>query len=80
MGVVSVKMPDEMEQEIEDYIEDTGTYLNRAEMIRDAIRRRMEERATLSQETRKALHKSQQQFERGETISAEEIEAEFLND
>lgn len=38
MGTLNVKIPDEMEDDIEAFLEHNPHYLNRSELVRDALR------------------------------------------
>lgn len=41
MGTLNVKIPDEMEADIETYLERHPHYLNRSELVRDALRHKL---------------------------------------
>lgn len=38
MGTLNVKVPDEMDEDIEAFLEDHPHYLNKSELVRDALR------------------------------------------
>jgi len=38
MGTLNVKIPDEMEEDIESFLERNPHYLNKSELVRDALR------------------------------------------
>lgn len=48
MGTIQVKVTDTMEAEIDEYLEESGGYLNRAEMIRDAIRQQLRDHQAIN--------------------------------
>lgn len=41
MGTLNVKIPDEMEADIEAYLEQNPHYLNKSELVRDALRHKL---------------------------------------
>lgn len=73
MGAINVKVPDEMERQIDRYIEETGQYINRSELIRDALRRRMEDKAPLSAETLERIEQSRADMREDRTHSIDEV-------
>jgi len=42
MATLNVKIPDEMEEDIESFLERNPHYLNKSELVRDALRHRIE--------------------------------------
>jgi Arc/MetJ-type ribon-helix-helix transcriptional regulator len=78
MGTVNVNFPDKLEEEIDRYIEETGLFVNRSELVRDAVRHRLEQRAPLSVEMREGLRESERQIERGEYLSSDEAREKYL--
>lgn len=73
MGSVNVKFPDKMEEEMDEFIKETGLFVNRSELVRDAVRRRIEDQATLSAETRARIEQSKRDMEQGNTYSVDEV-------
>lgn len=69
MGTVNVKFPDGMEEEVDAFIEETGLFINRSELVRDAVRRRIEDQAPLSAETLERIEQSKRDMEQGNTHS-----------
>jgi Arc/MetJ-type ribon-helix-helix transcriptional regulator len=70
MGSTTVKLPDDMEK----YATGSGQYLNSSEVVRDAVRHLIEERPLrLSPRTRREIEISEEQFERGETVSHDNV-------
>lgn len=41
MGTLNVKIPDEMEEDLEAYLEQNPHYLNKSELVRDALRHKL---------------------------------------
>jgi Arc/MetJ-type ribon-helix-helix transcriptional regulator len=74
MAHINVQIPDEMEDELQATIEASGRYLNTSEYVRDALRHQMEEQPRqLSEETLRAIERSEQEIEEGDVWSHEEI-------
>lgn len=42
MATLNVKIPDEMEEDLETYLQDHPHYLNKSELVRDALRHMVE--------------------------------------
>lgn len=78
MGTVNVNSPDGLEEEINRYIEEAGLFVNRSELVRDAVRHRLEKCAPLSAEMREGLRESERQIERGEYLSSDEVREKYL--
>ena len=68
-----------MDAEIEEFLKRHPYYMNKSEMVRDAIRHLMEEERRLSSETLKVIKKGRKQVESGRGKTLEEVEQE-LND
>lgn len=43
MGAINVQFPEGLEKKIDEYIERSGEFVNRSELVRDAVRRRIED-------------------------------------
>lgn len=69
MGSINLKVPDGMEEELDEYVEESGMYLNQSEAVRDAIRRLFEEKPVqLSERTLEDDRVSREQIENGDTV------------
>ena len=68
-----------MEVKIDKFLKSHPYYLNKSEMIRDAIRHLIEEENRLSIETLKVIEEGKKQVESGKGKTLEELENE-LND
>lgn len=60
MGAINVKIPDEMEKQMDEFVEETGQYINRSELVRDALRRRIEQTSRPELETLELTGQSKQ--------------------
>jgi Arc/MetJ-type ribon-helix-helix transcriptional regulator len=69
---IDVRVPASLLEQIDDEYERRG-YTSRSEAIRDALRDWVSPPATLSEETLADLKESQEQVERGETVSADDV-------
>lgn len=72
MGTVTIKLPDEMEDDLDAYLDDNPYYLNRSELIRDALRH-MIERPRLSTASLRRVERSERDFERGDYVSLKDV-------
>lgn len=72
MGSITVKVPDEMEAEVEGYLATHPYYLNRSEFVRDAVRRVLEEdrEPPLAPEFEQQVEQAE---ERGEFVPLEDV-------
>lgn len=72
MGSMTVKVPDEMESEVDGYLDRHPYYLNRSEFVRDAVRRILEEdrEPALSPEFERRVEQAE---ERGEFVPLEDV-------
>lgn len=73
MATLNVKIPDEMEDDIEAYLEEHPHYMNRSELVRDALRHLIGE-PPLAEWAREDIEVSRKQIERGETVALDELE------
>lgn len=73
MSTLNVKVPDEMEEDIQDFLEEHPHYLNKSELVRDALRHLIES-SRLSARTREDIRVSREQIEAGETVALEDLE------
>ena len=72
MSTLNVKVPDEMEDDIQAYLDAHPHYMNRSELVRDALRHLLEE-PPLAKWAREDIATSREQIEDGETVALEEI-------
>ncbi|MFW3145198.1 MAG: hypothetical protein ACMUIE_00115 [Thermoplasmatota archaeon] len=68
-----------MDDRIDEFLETHPYYMNKSEMVRDAIRHLIEDESRLSTETIKVIEKGKEQVEKGKGRTLEEVELE-LND
>lgn len=74
MTTLTIKVPDGMDDDINEYIEETGKFVNKSDFARHTIRRYMEENPiTLSDQTLEDIRISEKQFEEGKTVSQNEV-------
>ena len=73
MSTLNVKIPDEMEEDIQAYLEEHPHYLNKSELVRDAIRHVIES-PRLSDQVREDIHVSREQIAAGETVALDDLE------
>jgi Arc/MetJ-type ribon-helix-helix transcriptional regulator len=72
MSTLNVKVPDEMEADIEAYLDAHPHYMNRSELVRDALRHLLEE-PPLAEWAREDIATSREQIEDGETVPLEDL-------
>ncbi len=74
MSSINVKIPDGMDDDIDEFLEDHPHYMNRSEFVRDTIRRFLEERhLELSEQTIEDARVSRQQIEDGDVVSLDDL-------
>jgi Arc/MetJ-type ribon-helix-helix transcriptional regulator len=73
MSTLNVKVPDEMDDDIQDFLEEHPHYLNKSELVRDALRHLIESQG-LSDRTREDIRVSREQVEAGDTVALEDLE------
>lgn len=73
MSTLNVKVPDEMEEDIQDFLEEHPHYLNKSELVRDALRHLIES-PELSARAREDVRVSREQIEAGETIELDQVD------
>jgi len=73
MSTLNVKIPDEMDDDLQEFLEEHPHYLNKSELVRDALRHMIESRG-LSDQAREDIRVSREQFEAGESVSLDELE------
>lgn len=72
MSTLTIKIPDEMEDDLDAYIEDNPHYLNRSELARDALRHILE-KPRLSTESLRRVEQSEKEFENDEFVPLEDV-------
>lgn len=72
MSTLNVKIPDEMEADIEAFLEDHPHYLNKSELARDAIRHLLDS-PRLSQRTREDDRVSREQIDSGDVVALDDV-------
>jgi Arc/MetJ-type ribon-helix-helix transcriptional regulator len=77
MASINVKIPKAMEGEIARFLNDHPYYLNKSELVRDAIRHLISEKRRLSKGTLRAIEKGKEQVEKGEGMTLEEVREEL---
>ena len=66
-----------MEAKINDFLESHPYYMNKSEMVRDAIRHLIEDENRLSMETLKTIEEGKSQVEKGIGKTLEDVEKEL---
>jgi len=77
MASINVKIPKAMEGEIEVFLNGHPYYLNKSELVRDAIRHLISEKRRLSKETLKVIEEGKEQVEKGEGMTLVEVREEL---
>lgn len=73
MSTLNVKIPDEMEDDIETYLEAHPHYLNKSELVRDALRHMLVQ-PPLADWVEEDIEASREQVEHGETVALDDLE------
>jgi len=73
MSTLNVKIPDEMEDDLQQFLDDHPHYLNKSELVRDALRHMIESRG-LSDQAREDIRVSRKQIEAGETVALDDLD------
>ena len=73
MTSLNVKIPNEMEDEINKFLESHPYYMNKSELVRDALRHIMYEERTLSEKTLKVIEKGKEQIKKDEGTTLEKV-------
>ncbi|MFW6048388.1 MAG: ribbon-helix-helix domain-containing protein [Candidatus Natronoplasma sp.] len=77
MTSLNVKIPNEMEDEINKFLESHPFYMNKSELVRDALRHIMYEERKLSEETLEVIEKGKEQIEKDEGATLQEVREEL---
>jgi len=73
MSTLNVKIPDEMDEDLQAFLEEHPYYLNKSELVRDALRHHISA-PRLSDHARKDIRESRKQIEAGETVALDDLE------
>lgn len=66
-----------METEIEQYLKKHPYYLNKSELVRDAIRHILNEKTQLSKETLQVIDKGKGEVKKGKGLSLQQVKEEL---
>ena len=77
MASINVKITKRMDDKIEEFLETHPYYMNKSEMVRDAIRHLLVDERRLSKETLDVIERGKDQIEKGKGRSLEEVELEL---
>ncbi|MYL17479.1 hypothetical protein GLW36_12600 [Halorubrum terrestre] len=72
MSTLNVKVPDGMDEDLEEFLKDHPHYLNKSELVRDAVRH-MIETPRLSNRTLKDDRVSREQIEDGDVVALDDV-------
>lgn len=72
MSTLNVKIPDEMEAELETFLDENPYYLNRSELVRDALRHLLET-PQLSERTLEDDRVSREEIAAGRVTALDEL-------
>ncbi|ELZ12022.1 hypothetical protein C479_06237 [Halovivax asiaticus JCM 14624] len=72
MSTLNVKIPDEMEDDLETFLEDHPHYLNKSELARDALRHLLDS-PRLSQRTLADDRLSREQIDAGDVVALDDV-------
>lgn len=73
MSTLNVKVPDEMEKDIQEFLKEHPHYLNKSELVRDALRHLIESPG-LSARAREDVRASREQIDAGDTVALEDLD------
>lgn len=75
MGSLTIKVPDDMERDIDQILEDHPHYLNKSEFVRDAVRHLIDEHdLKLSDKILEADQQARNDIENGRVTPIDELE------
>ncbi len=77
MASINVKVPNGMKKEIDHFLETHPYYLNKSELVRDALRHIMHEEQKLSAETLRVIEERKEQVEKDEDSTLSEVREEL---
>jgi Arc/MetJ-type ribon-helix-helix transcriptional regulator len=73
MSTLNVKIPEEMEADIERFLDDHPSYVDKGEFVRDTLRQAIE-RPALSERTHEDDRSAREQIENGEVVALPDLE------
>jgi Arc/MetJ-type ribon-helix-helix transcriptional regulator len=73
MSTLNVKIPDEMETDLQEFLEENPHYLNKSEAVRDALRHLINSQQ-LADWAREDVLVSRDQIEAGDTVALDDLE------
>ncbi|QLH80236.1 ribbon-helix-helix domain-containing protein [Halosimplex pelagicum] len=73
MSTLNVKIPDEMDDDLKEFLEEHPHYLNKSELVRDALRHLMDSQQ-LADWARDDIRVSREQIDEGETVALDDLE------
>mgnify|MGYP001475582302 CR=1 FL=1 len=79
MTSINVKISEGMKTKINDFLDIHPYYMNKSEMVRDAIRHLIEDESRLSKETLKVIEAGKQQVKSGKGKTLEEVEKDLYD-
>lgn len=75
MPTLKIKIPEDMGEDLDEYIEESGAYLNKSELVRVAIRRYFEDYPlSLSERTLRDAQVSREQIASGDVVPLSDID------
>ena len=77
MTSINVKITQRMDSRIDEFLDTHPYYMNKSEMVRDAIRHLIEDENRLSVETLDVIEKGKDQVEKGKGRTLEDVELEL---
>ena len=77
MASINIKVPDALIGEIELFLKGHPYYLNKSELVRDALRHLIGEEERLSQDTLRIIEKGKVDIEKGKGLSLQEVRDEL---
>ncbi|WP_436928390.1 ribbon-helix-helix domain-containing protein [Halosimplex halobium] len=73
MSTLNVKIPDEMDDDLREFLEEHPHYLNKSELVRDALRHLMDSQQ-LADWARDDIRVSRDQIDEGDTVALDDLE------
>jgi len=77
MASINVKIPKRMEGEIELFLKNHPYYLNKSELVRDAIRHILTEKRQLSKETLRVIQAGNRDIKENKGLSLQQVKEEL---
>ncbi|MFT4922499.1 MAG: Arc/MetJ-type ribon-helix-helix transcriptional regulator [Haloarculaceae archaeon] len=73
MSTLNVKIPDEMDDDLETFLAEHPHYLNKSELVRDALRHMIDSQQ-LADWAREDVRVSRDQIAEGDTVALDDLE------